>query len=180
MMSDSEENFDENSVSFPRRPRTRSKSPKTRRNPTNRSQKLNQEQLLIALKKKKECNAKAQAIVERLIGDIEDPNEFLSLLKDINQNHFEDVIVERAIEKLCGWPLCKNQLLEVPKQQYKINAVTKKVYDITDRKNFCSGKCYKAANYLKEQMLTSPLWLRDQEDIPQFKLLNLEDKNDMK
>lgn len=157
-------------------PRPRCTSPGTRKNLTKRSQSLSKEQLLLALKKKKECNAKALAIVEKLLGNIDDHDELLNLVKGINQSHFEDVIVERAIEKQCGWPLCKEKLEYLPTQQYKINPVTNKVYDISERKNFCSGKCYKSSNYLKEQLLTSPLWLRDQEDIPEFKLLSLDNK----
>lgn len=60
----------------------------------------------------------------------------------------------------------------VPQQKYVISLSNKKIYDITERKNFCCGDCYKASNFIKEQMLTSPLWLRDQEDIPEFRLLN--------
>lgn len=61
----------------------------------------------------------------------------------------------------------------VPTKQYQISTLTNKVYDITDRKKFCSSHCYKASTFLKDQMLTSPLWLRDQELIPDFKLLSL-------
>ena len=56
-------------------------------------------------------------------------------------------------------------------QQYQISTVSNKVYDITDRKKFCSTQCFKASEYIKSQMLTSPLWLRHQETIPEFKLL---------
>lgn len=45
------------------------------------------------------------------------------------------------------------------------------MYDITERKKFCSNSCFKSSNYLKEQLLTSPLWLRDQEIVPNIKLL---------
>lgn len=46
---------------------------------------------------------------------------------------------------------------------------------MTRRKNFCSSRCYGACNYLLEQMLTSPLWLRDKEEIPVFKILPVKD-----
>ncbi|XP_055542389.1 putative RNA polymerase II subunit B1 CTD phosphatase RPAP2 homolog [Wyeomyia smithii] len=127
-------------------------------------------QLQLALRKKKECNAKAQSIVEALIEPVENVEWFLHNLRDINQCHFEDVIQERAIQRICGYPLCKEELTNQPKQKYNISLSNKKVYDITERKNFCSGSCYKASAYIKAQMLTSPLWLRDQEDIPKFKL----------
>ncbi|XP_055599482.1 putative RNA polymerase II subunit B1 CTD phosphatase RPAP2 homolog [Uranotaenia lowii] len=142
-----------------------------RTNLPRKARNFSKEQLQLALKKKKECNSKAQRIVEVLLEPVEDVSEFLLMLRDINQSHFEDVIQERAIMKVCGYPLCQNTLSNIPNQQYVISLSSKKVYDITERKNFCTGQCFKASNYLKEQMLTSPLWLRDQEDIPTFKLL---------
>ena len=38
------------------------------------------------------------------------------------------------------------------------------VYDITERKNFCSNSCFKRSNFLKSQVSTSPLWLREKGD----------------
>lgn len=95
-------------------------------------------------------------------------------LQDINQSHYLDIIEERAITESCGYPLCSNKLSSIPKQKYHISFATNKVYDLSERKNFCSASCFKRSNYVKEQLLTSPLWLRDQEDIPEFKLLSLE------
>ncbi|EAT43556.1 AAEL005036-PA [Aedes aegypti] len=137
-----------------------------------RAKNFSKEQLQLALRKKKECNAKAQKIVETLLDPVDDVDQFLVMLRDINQSHFDDVVQERAIQKICGYPLCLNELVNIPQQKYVISLSNKKVYDITERKNFCSGDCYKASNFVKEQMLTSPLWLRDQEDIPEFRLLN--------
>ena len=84
----------------------------------------------------------------------------------------EDVIEERAISKLCGYILCDKPLTMEIKQRYFISTKNNKVYDISKRKNFCSSLCYGASNFLLEQLLTSPLWLRDKEDIPNFQLLS--------
>ncbi|XP_058453701.1 putative RNA polymerase II subunit B1 CTD phosphatase RPAP2 homolog [Malaya genurostris] len=143
-----------------------------RSNLPRKARNFSKQQLQLALRKKKECNAKAQAIVEALLDPIEDRNLFLVKLRDINQSHYDDVIEERAIQGICGYPLCSKHLTNVLKQKYVISLSNKKVYDITERKKFCSGECFKASNYIKSQMLTSPLWLRDQEDIPHFKLLH--------
>ncbi|XP_050078436.1 putative RNA polymerase II subunit B1 CTD phosphatase RPAP2 homolog [Anopheles maculipalpis] len=143
-----------------------------RANLPRRARNLSKETLQKALRKKKECNDKAQRIVETLIEPGRTEDELLTMVRDINQCHMEDIIQERAIVKLCGYPLCNNALTNIPKQQYAISVSRNKVYDITERKNFCSGECYKASNYIKQQMLTSPLWLRDQEDIPNFRLIN--------
>lgn len=89
----------------------------------------------------------------------------------------EDVIEERAIEKMCGYALCKNLLTKVISQRYHISTSRNKVYDVRRRKNFCSSFCYGAANYLLEQMLSSPLWLRENEKSPKFRLLPENEQN---
>ncbi|EFN75975.1 RNA polymerase II-associated protein 2 [Harpegnathos saltator] len=124
-----------------------------------------------AIVKKKQCDAKALAIVEQLLEPNMDSDWLLQNLQFINKAHLEDVIEERVIIKLCGYVLCSKPLTVVVKQQYRISTRTNKVYDISKRKNFCSSSCYGASNYLLEQMLESPLWLRRKEDIPVFKIL---------
>lgn len=69
----------------------------------------------------------------------------------------------------------------MPKQQYKISVAQNKVYDITERKSYCSSKCYKSSIFLKEQVLTSPLWVRKEDDVlPEFKLLSFDESGDDK
>lgn len=82
----------------------------------------------------------------------------------------EDVIEERAITKLCGYVLCEKPITVVMNQRYHISLKEKKVYDVSKRKNFCSSSCFGASNYLLEQMLTSPLWSRDKEETPKFRI----------
>lgn len=70
-------------------------------------------------------------------------------------------------------------LSNIPKQQFVIASSQNKVYDITERKKFCSNKCFKASLYLKEQILSTPLWVRKEDDIlPEFKLLSFDNKDD--
>nr|XP_026501096.1 putative RNA polymerase II subunit B1 CTD phosphatase RPAP2 [Vanessa tameamea] len=137
---------------------------------------MTKEQIRQAIIKKRECNAKAQFIVESLLEKCLNEDFFLKSLFDINQSHFDDVIEERSILHLCGYPLCQRTLSEkdIPKQKYRISVKTNKVYDITARKSFCSNICYKSAMHIKKQMLTSPLWFRDYEEIPKFCLLPLD------
>lgn len=102
---------------------------------------------------------------------------YLFQLIHINQAHYDDIVEERSIVKLCGYPLCGITLNDIPKQQYTISKAQNKVYDITERKKFCSNKCYKSSDYLKEQIPNTPLWVRKEDDvIPEFKLLSIEDK----
>lgn len=52
----------------------------------------------------------------------------------LNQDHFQDVIEERAISKICGYPLCAGKLKNIPSKQFHISTQLNKVFDITDRK----------------------------------------------
>lgn len=101
---------------------------------------------------------------------------FLSFqLIHINPAHYEDIVEERSITKICGYPLCDLPITTIPKQQYIISRAQNKVYDITERKRYCSNECYKSSLYLKEQILITPLWVRKENDIiPEFKLLSFE------
>lgn len=133
--------------------------------------KMSKAQMQLAIVKKKECDAKALTIVEQLLEPKINSEWLLDNLKYINKSHMEDVIEERGITKLCGYVLCNSKLTTIIGQQYHISTKKNKVYDVTRRKNFCSSRCYGACNYLLQQMLTSPLWLRDKEEIPVFKVL---------
>ncbi|PZC79610.1 hypothetical protein B5X24_HaOG216134 [Helicoverpa armigera] len=137
---------------------------------------MSKEQIRQAILKKRECSTKAQQIVESLLERDVTESFLLQCLPDINQTHFDDIIEERSIIHLCGYPICQKTLSvkDIPKQKYRISLKTNKVYDITGRKNFCSNSCYNAAMFVKKQMLTSPLWFREYENIPTFHLLKLD------
>ena len=90
----------------------------------------------------------------------------------------EDVIEERSIEKLCGYALCNKPLTMVVTQRYHISTKRNKVYDVSRRKSFCSSFCYGATNYLLEQMFTSPLWLREEDELTEFRFLTNTNKTE--
>ncbi|CAL1686344.1 unnamed protein product [Lasius platythorax] len=139
--------------------------------------KMSKAQMQLAIIKKKQCDTKALAIVEQLLEPNVNSEWLLQNLRFISKSHMEDVIEERAIIKLCGYVLCSKPLTVVIRQQYHISTHRNKVYDISKRKNFCSSSCYGAANYLLEQMLESPLWLREIDDIPIFQVLPINPKS---
>nr|XP_010342160.1 putative RNA polymerase II subunit B1 CTD phosphatase RPAP2 isoform X4 [Saimiri boliviensis boliviensis] len=91
--------------------------------------------------------------------------------KFITPAHYRDVVDERSIVKLCGYPLCQKKLGIVPKQKYKISTKTNKVYDITERKSFCSNFCYQASKFFEAQIPKTPVWVREEERHPNFQLL---------
>uniref|UniRef100_A0A8C0U7M6 RNA polymerase II subunit B1 CTD phosphatase RPAP2 homolog n=1 Tax=Cyanistes caeruleus TaxID=156563 RepID=A0A8C0U7M6_CYACU len=129
------------------------------------------EALEAALRKKIECEKKALSIVEQLLEEDITEEFLLNCGKCITPSHYKDVVDERSIIKLCGYPLCQNKLENVPKQKYKISTKTNRVYDITERKCFCSNFCYRASKYFEAQISKSPVWMREEEKPPDIELL---------
>jgi len=103
---------------------------------------------------------KTLSVVESLIEGACDVGQLLQGCHFMAQNDFDDLIEERAIIKYCGYPICGNVLKQEIKQQYKISMRTNRVYDLAKRKNFCSNQCFKAAQFLREQLSPEPVWLR--------------------
>lgn len=124
-----------------------------------------------AVRKKIEFERKALRIVEQLLEENITEESLKECGKFITPAHYSDVVDERSIIKLCGYPLCQKKLGIVPKQKYKISTKTNKVYDITERKCFCSNFCYKASKFFEAQISKTPVWVRDEERHPDFQLL---------
>ncbi|XP_031193065.1 putative RNA polymerase II subunit B1 CTD phosphatase RPAP2 isoform X2 [Mastomys coucha] len=135
------------------------------------SKSFRQAELEAAVHRKVEFERKAVRIVEQLL----DENITEEFLKEcgmfITPAHYSDVVDERSIIKLCGYPLCQKKLGVIPKQKYQISTKTNKVYDITERKSFCSNFCYRASKFFETQIPKTPVWVREEERPPDFQLL---------
>ncbi|XP_053447386.1 putative RNA polymerase II subunit B1 CTD phosphatase RPAP2 isoform X1 [Nycticebus coucang] len=128
-------------------------------------------ELEAAVRKKIEFERKALHIVEQLLEENITEDFLMECGKFITPAHYNDVVDERSIVKLCGYPLCQKRLGIVPKQKYKISTKTNKVYDITERKAFCSNFCYQASKFFEAQISKTPVWVREEERHPDFQLL---------
>ncbi|XP_069593665.1 putative RNA polymerase II subunit B1 CTD phosphatase RPAP2 isoform X1 [Ranitomeya imitator] len=124
-----------------------------------------------AIRKKIETERRAHQIVERLLESNITEDFLMDCAKFISPSYYKDVVEERSIVKICGYPICSNKLENVPKQRYKISTKTNKVYDITERKCFCSNFCYRASKYYEAQIPKTPVWSREEESPPVIKLL---------
>ncbi|XP_026231155.1 putative RNA polymerase II subunit B1 CTD phosphatase rpap2 isoform X2 [Anabas testudineus] len=123
------------------------------------------------LREKLELEKRALKVVERLLEDSVAEEFLVDCAKFITQANYKDAIEERFIAKLCGYPICPNKLGKIPTQQYKISTKTNKVYDITERKCFCSNFCYKASKEFELQIPKTALWLRQHESPPEIRLM---------
>ncbi|CAN7939138.1 unnamed protein product, partial [Ixodes hexagonus] len=122
------------------------------------------EAILKTIERRDACKKRAAQIVEEMLETPLSEDWTLSVLHDLSQQDYQDAVEERAIVLLCGYPLCNIKIAQMPKQKYHICMKSKKVYDITHRKQFCSDTCYRASMFLKAQLWDGPLWLRDEAD----------------
>uniref|UniRef100_UPI0037E77BD8 putative RNA polymerase II subunit B1 CTD phosphatase rpap2 n=1 Tax=Semicossyphus pulcher TaxID=241346 RepID=UPI0037E77BD8 len=123
------------------------------------------------LREKLELEKRALKVVERLLVDKVSEDFLVDCARLIAPANYKDTIEERSIAKLCGYPICSNKLGKIPTQQFKICTKTNKVYDITERKCFCSNFCYKASKEFELQISNTPLWLRQHESPSEIKLM---------
>uniref|UniRef100_A0A8W8KNM2 RNA polymerase II subunit B1 CTD phosphatase RPAP2 homolog n=1 Tax=Magallana gigas TaxID=29159 RepID=A0A8W8KNM2_MAGGI len=87
------------------------------------------------------CEEKAHHLVLQLLEPGITEDELVNAGLYLTPNHYQDITEERAISRICGYPVCVNQIT----------------------KNFCSNECYKASVYYQKQISTSPLWSRKEE-----------------
>ena len=59
---------------------------------------------------------------------------------------YADVVEERNIEHLCGYPLCDNLIESFSRQKFHISVKNKQVYDLTERK-VGKGCCKSSAQF---------------------------------
>ncbi|KAM6989143.1 putative RNA polymerase II subunit B1 CTD phosphatase rpap2 [Tautogolabrus adspersus] len=118
-----------------------------------------------------ELDRRALKVVERLLEDRVTEDFLVDCARLIFPDNYKDAVEERSIAKLCGYPICPNKLDRIPTQKFKISTKTNKVYDITERKCFCSNFCYKASKEFELQISTTPLWLRHHESPSEIKLM---------
>ncbi|XP_035219693.1 putative RNA polymerase II subunit B1 CTD phosphatase RPAP2 [Stegodyphus dumicola] len=132
--------------------------------PNEKCDSARQKQILSAREKVLKIKRSILKIVEALLEE-DVSKEWLANCTKLCQNDYDDVIQERSIEHMCGYPLCSKRITQVPKQKYHISRFSNKVYDLTERKCFCSNACYKASNFVKAQLSPVPLYMRKEETI---------------
>lgn len=111
---------------------------------------------------------KCLEIVESVLTEEEvEKDLFVNNCLYMTRNDYNDICIERSLIDLCGYPFCTIRLssnvdknIFKSKQKYKIDSKNNKVYEIEERKQFCSNLCFKSSNYLKEQISEEPIYLR--------------------
>uniref|UniRef100_A0AC34FVT7 RNA polymerase II subunit B1 CTD phosphatase RPAP2 homolog n=1 Tax=Panagrolaimus sp. ES5 TaxID=591445 RepID=A0AC34FVT7_9BILA len=114
-------------------------------------------------KAKKEAEEKRRRTVFKAIetlADTVDEEKLLSLLDLLDTNSWKEVIEERFIGRLCGFPTCENGIIVKSKQKYKLDKKKQKVYEnYAEREKFCSLICLQKSENVQRQLAELPLWL---------------------
>ncbi|XP_042007549.1 putative RNA polymerase II subunit B1 CTD phosphatase RPAP2 homolog [Salvia splendens] len=78
-----------------------------------------------------------------LLDGIKDENHLLAAGSLISLGDYNDVVTERTIAEMCGYPLCPNPLpSDRPhKGRYRISLKEHKVYDLQETYMYCSSTC---------------------------------------
>lgn len=78
-----------------------------------------------------------------LLEGIKHENQLIATGSVISRSDYQDVVTERTIAKLCGYPLCSNSLpSERPRKgHYRISLKEHKVYDLQETYMYCSSSC---------------------------------------
>ncbi|KAJ1540252.1 hypothetical protein HK405_011560, partial [Cladochytrium tenue] len=85
--------------------------------------------------------------------------------KFLRPHPYQEVVVERAASHTCGYPICSNDIKEMP-GRYRISSRELKVYEITELKLFCSAACFASSQYLKAQLPEDPAYMRNLSKYP--------------
>ncbi|XP_062166617.1 putative RNA polymerase II subunit B1 CTD phosphatase RPAP2 homolog isoform X2 [Alnus glutinosa] len=78
-----------------------------------------------------------------LLEGIQDENQLFAAGSLMSRSDYEDVVTERSIANICGYPLCRNSLLSdrTRKGRYHISVKEHKVYDLQETNMYCSSSC---------------------------------------
>lgn len=103
------------------------------------------------------------AIQDQLISQLSVSPQFLiDSAADLQPSHYDDVVTERVLGHICGYPLCSNKLLQKKGgQKYHVSLSQKKVYDAAELNSFCCEECLLASNMYKSQLDETPVYLRN-------------------
>lgn len=121
-----------------------------------------------------------------LLNGIEDDNQLFAAGSLMSRSDYEDVVTERSIANLCGYPLCLNSLpMERSKKgQYRISIKEHRVYDLSETFLYCDSSCLinsKAfAGSLKEERCSVLNPAKVDEILRLFKNVGLENEEEGK
>ncbi|KAH7703893.1 Protein R08D7.2 [Aphelenchoides avenae] len=83
----------------------------------------------------------------------------------LDVNSWAEVVEERYLGKLCGFPTCSNSLASKSAQKYRIDRKNKKIFEVcAEYQKFCSTRCFDCSAVVSSQLSELPIWLTGERD----------------
>ena len=80
----------------------------------------------------------------------------------LQPSHYEDIVAERAIDGLCGYPPCTNAApLKGQGPKFRVSIDDRRVYDISSLHSFCGRECAQRSHAYATSLSTTSLFLRE-------------------
>jgi hypothetical protein len=80
----------------------------------------------------------------------------------LQPSHYEDIVAERAIDGLCGYPPCTNAApLKGQGPKFHVSIDDRRVYDISSLHSFCGRECARRSHAYATSLSTTSLFLRE-------------------
>ncbi|KAF3644726.1 putative RNA polymerase II subunit B1 CTD phosphatase RPAP2 [Capsicum chacoense] len=121
-----------------------------------------------------------------LLEGIKDENQLIAVGSLLSRSDYQDVVTERSIANMCGYPLCDNPLpSERPRKgHYRISLKEHKVYDLHETYMYCSTNCAvnsgAFAGSLQDERSSTLNPAKLNEVLNLFKVLHLRSTEDVK
>uniref|UniRef100_A0A0R3RHG0 RNA polymerase II subunit B1 CTD phosphatase RPAP2 homolog n=1 Tax=Elaeophora elaphi TaxID=1147741 RepID=A0A0R3RHG0_9BILA len=93
------------------------------------------------------------------------------MLNSLDQSSWMEVVEERYLGRMCGFPLCTNSVVVRNSQKYRIDLKNKKVFERSaEIDKFCCHDCFLRSAAVRAQLETEPIWIRGDERVKIFDL----------
>ncbi|VDN04567.1 unnamed protein product [Thelazia callipaeda] len=92
-------------------------------------------------------------------------------INNLDQSSWMELVEERYLGRICGFPLCNNAVKMKKSQKYRIDLRSKKIFERSaDVDKFCSRDCFLRSAAVKAQLEVEPLWIRgnSQSNFPNY------------
>lgn len=90
------------------------------------------------------------------------PQEFMDAACYLRPQDYQDIVMERSLDHMCGYPICSCVLMTTRKGRYKVSLSQRKVFDIRGLKSFCTSECATASDYYMGQLSKEPVYMRNE------------------
>ncbi|CAB3402873.1 unnamed protein product [Caenorhabditis bovis] len=108
--------------------------------------------------------AKLRKIVHQTIEELSDTvnsDKLLELLPNLHASGWDELIEERFVSKLCGYPTCSRESRpSLGRQMFQIDRKSGKIYEnCKERYKFCSDNCFEKSISIRKQLNDEALWI---------------------